>query len=67
MANITFEELKIIADSLEVNYEALMKDEQSRKLDESSPSVKYSEQQWDCDHALMVILDELYKFRPLPF
>lgn len=67
MANITFEELKIIADSLEVNYEALMKDEQSRKLDESSPSVKYSEQQWDCVHALMVILDELYKFRPLPF
>lgn len=67
MANITFEELKIIADSLEVNYEALMKDEQSRKLDESSPSVKYSEQQWDCLHALMVILDELYKFRPLPF
>lgn len=67
MANITFEELKIIADSLEVNYEALMKDEQSRKLDESSPSVKYSEQQWDCLHALMVILDELYKYRPLPF
>lgn len=67
MANITFEELKIIADSLEVNYEALMKDEQSRKLDESSPSVKYSGQQWDCVHALMVILDELYKFRPLPF
>lgn len=67
MANITFEELKIIADSLEVNYEALMNDEQSRKLDESSPSVKYSEQQWDCLHALMVILDELYKYRPLPF
>lgn len=67
MANITFEELKIIADSLEVNYEALMNDDQSRKLDKTSPSMKYSEQQWDCVHALMVILDELYKFRPLPF
>ena len=67
MANITFEELKIIADSLEVNYEALMNDDQSRKLDKNSPSLKFSEKQWDCVHALMVILDELYKFRPLPF
>lgn len=67
MANINFEELKIIADSLDINYEALMNDEQSRKLDETSPSLKYCEQQWDCVHALMVILDELYKFRPLPF
>lgn len=67
MANITFEELKIIADSLEVNYEALMNDDQSRMLDKTSPSMKYSEQQWDCVHGLMVILDELYKFRPLPF
>lgn len=67
MANINFEELKIIADSIDVNYEALMNDEQSRKLDETSPSLKYCEKQWDCVHALMVILDELYKFRPLPF
>lgn len=67
MANITFEELKIIADSLEVTFEALMNDEQSRKLDEHSPSLKFSEKQWDYVHALMVILDELYKFRPLPF
>lgn len=67
MAQITFEELKIIADSLEVNWEALMNDEQSQKLDETSPSTKYSKQQWDCVHALMVILEELYKFRPLPF
>lgn len=67
MAQITFEELKIIADSLEVNWEALMNDEQSQKLDKTSPSLKYSEKQWDCVHALMVILEELYKFRPLPF
>lgn len=67
MANITFEELKIVADSLEVNWEALMNDEQSQKLDKTSPSLKYSEKQWDCVHALMVILEELYKFRPLPF
>ena len=67
MAQITFEELKIIADSLEVNYEALMNDDQVRKLDQTSTSMKYSEKQWDCVHALMVILDELYKFRPLPF
>lgn len=67
MANITFEELKIIADSLDVNYEALMNDEQSRKSGETSPSLKYSEKQWDRVHALMLILDELYKFRPLPF
>lgn len=67
MANITFEELKIVAESLDINYEALMNDEQSRKLDEPSPSLKFSEKQWDCVHALMVILDELYKFRPLPF
>ena len=67
MANITFEELKIVAESLDINYEALMNDEQSRKLNETSPSLKFSEKQWDCVHALMVILDELYKFRPLPF
>lgn len=67
MANITFEELKIIADSLDVNYEALMNHDQMRKLDKTSPSLKYSEKQWDCVHAQMVILDELYKFRPLPF
>ena len=67
MANITFEELKIVADSLEINWEALMNDEQSQKLDKTSPSMKYSEKQWDCVHALMVILEELYKFRPLPF
>ena len=67
MGQITFKELKIIAESLDVNYEALMDEEQSRKLDESSPSLKFSEKQWDCVHALMVILDELYKFRPIPF
>ena len=67
MEKITFKELKIIAESLDVNYEALMDEEQSRKLDESSPSLKFSEKQWDCVHALMVILDELYKFRPIPF
>ena len=67
MANITFEELKIVADSLEINWEALMNDEQSQKLDKTSPSMKYSEKQWDCVHALMVILEELNKFRPLPF
>lgn len=67
MANITFEELKIIADSLEVNYDALMNDEQTQKLDKTSATFKYSEKQWDCLHALMVILDELYKNRPLPF
>lgn len=33
MVQITFEELKIIAESLDINYEALMNDEQSRKLD----------------------------------
>ena len=67
MGQITFKELKIIAESLDVNYEALMDELQSRKLDETSPSLKFSEQQWDCVHALMVILEELYKFRPLPF
>ena len=45
MANITFQELKIVAESLDINYEALMNDEQSRKLDESSPSLKFSEKQ----------------------
>lgn len=67
MANITFEELKIVAESLDINYEALMNDEQSRKLNEPSKAEAYSEKQWDSVHALMVILDELYKFRPLPF
>lgn len=67
MVQVSFEELKIIADSLEVNYEALMSDDQSRKLDITSPSMKYSEQQWNCVHALMVVLEELYKLRPLPF
>lgn len=67
MAQITFEELKVISESLDINYEALMNDEQSRKLSEPSPSLKFSEKQWDCVHALMVILDELNKFRPLPF
>lgn len=67
MANITFEELKIIADSLDVNYEALMNDDQVRKLEQPSQAVAFSEKQWDSVHALMVILDELYKFRPLPF
>ena len=67
MAKITFEELKIIADSLDVNYEALMNDDQVRKLEQPSQSVAFSEKQWDSVHALMNILDELYKYRPLPF
>ena len=67
MTQITFEELKIIAGSLDINYEALMNDEQSRKLNEPSKAEAYSEKQWNRVHALLVVLDELCKFRPLPF
>lgn len=42
MANITFQKLKIVAESLDINYEALMNDEQSRELNEPSPALQFS-------------------------
>lgn len=67
MEKLDFEELVIIASSLDVNYEALICEKESQRADTSSSAYKYSEQNWDTMHTLMIILDELYTLRPLPF
>lgn len=67
MAQVSFKDLKIMADAVKVDYSLLLDDSQSREYGPNSPSYEISENEWDKLHALQVLIDELYKVRPLPF
>lgn len=67
MAIVSFKDLKIMADAVKVDYSLLLDDSESRKCGPNSQAVEISENEWDKLHALQVLIDELYKLRPLPF
>lgn len=67
MAKVSFKDLKIMADAVKVDYSLLLDDSESRKCGPNSQADALSEDEWDKLHALQVLIDELYKLRPLPF
>lgn len=67
MAQVSFKDLKIMADAVKVDYSLLLDDSESRHCGPNSQAVEISEDEWDKLHALQVLIDELYKLRPLPF
>lgn len=56
-----------MADAVKVDYSLLLDDSDSRKCGPNSQADALSEDEWDKLHALQVLIDELYKLRPLPF
>jgi len=56
-----------MADAVKVDYSLLLDDSESRHCGPNSQALEISENEWDKLHALQVLIDELYKLRPLPF
>ncbi len=67
MDKLSFITLKIMCCALKVDYTLLMDDSESRKCGPNSQALELSEDEWDKLHALQILVNELYKLRPLPF
>lgn len=67
MEKLSIKDLKIMADAVKVDYSLLLDDSESRHCGPNSQALEISEEEWDKLHALQVLIDELYKLRPLPF
>lgn len=67
MAQVSFKDLKIMADAVKVDYSLLLDDSESRQCGPNSQTDEISEKEWDKLHALQILVNELYKLRPLPF
>lgn len=67
MEKLSFKDLRIMADAVKVDYSLLLDDSDSRICGPNSQAVDISEDEWDKLHALQILVNELYKLRPLPF
>lgn len=56
-----------MADALKVDYCLLLDDSESRKCGPNSQTNEISENEWDKLHALLLVITDLYKLRPMPF
>lgn len=67
MDKLNFLELVIIAQSLDVNFDALIPASELACVDTKSSKFLFSERNWDTLHTLLLVLNEIYKQRPLLF
>lgn len=67
MDKLSFKELRIMADAVKVDYSLLLNDSESRQCGPLSQALEISENEWDKLRTLQILIDELYKLRPLPF